>query len=292
MAGRYAEELVYTESSDGLPLEGAVIRPVGQPIADRAIVWIHGLTGKFYSRSTIMIGRELASRGWLFVTGNNRGHDFGTVYRQADGAVRLGGGAWEHFDEAPRDIAAWIGYAARLGVQGALLLGHSLGALKVAAYQAEYQDQRVQGLIAASPPTRAGQLRPDLVEQARQMVAEGRGTDLLPWNISPAGGGTVSAQTYLNRAEVGIDSYGFFSANPPIGRVRCPVLALYGTDEAWVGTADDLETIRRNALAAARVDTAIIDGADHVYTNCELAVATVIAGWAAGVSASSGMATG
>jgi hypothetical protein len=113
------------------------------------------------------------------------------------------------------------------------------------------------------------------------MVAEGRGSDLLPWGISPAGGGTVSAQTYLNRAQTNVDVYGFHTPAPAIGEIRCPLLAFYGTDEAWVGGAGDLETIRRNARSAARVETRMVDGSDHVYTGCEPTVAAIIAEWVA-----------
>ena len=77
----YTEELVYTASEDGLSLEGAVIAPAEGESRPIAVVWVHGLTGKFYGRTTVNIGRELAGRGYVFVTGNNRGHDFGAVYR-------------------------------------------------------------------------------------------------------------------------------------------------------------------------------------------------------------------
>ena len=277
----YTEELVYTESEDGLPLEGAVITPAGGPTRPLAVVWVHGLTGKFYGRTTIGIGRVLASRDYLFVTGNNRGHDFGTVYRTPTGDPLILGGAWERFDEAPRDIAAWVTLAVERGGGGGgvALLGHSLGALKVAYYQAERQDERVATLIAASPPTRAGRLRSDLVEQAERMVAEGCGQDLLPWGISPAGGGTVSAQTYLNRARTNVDVYGFDTPEPAIRQVACPLLAFYGTEEEWVGTAADLETIRRQARRSARVETHMIAGADHSYTGHEATVASMITDW-------------
>lgn len=278
MAQSYTEELVYVETEDGVLLEGVAIRPTGQQPRPLAIVWVHGLTGKFYSPMIVTIGRTLAGRGFVFVTGNNRGHDFGTLVRRRGQPV-LAGGGWELFEESPYDVAAWTGYAAGLGVRGVVLLGHSLGALKVAYYQAQRQDPRVAGLIAASPPTRAGRLEPELVAQAERMVAEGRGRDLLPWGISPAGAGTVSAQTYLSRARVNIDVYGFHTPDPAVARIRCPILAFYGTNEEWVGTPADLETIRQHARAAARVDTRVFEGADHVYTGCEDRVAAAIADW-------------
>lgn len=283
MARMYEEELVYTESEDGLLLEGAVIRPTIPSTKSLAVVWVHGLTGKFYSVSTVRIGRALAERGYTFVTGNNRGHDFGAIYRTKSGERLIVGGGWERFDESPRDLAAWIGFATCLGFGGVALLGHSLGALKVCYYQALRQDARVAGLIAASPPIRAGQVDPVLLGQAERMVAEGRDADLLPWGISQAGAGTQSAQTYLNRAKTNLDVYGFRSPDPPVSRIRCPLLAFYGTDEEWVGTATDLEIIRRNARSAARVDTRMFEGADHSYTTHEAEVGAAIAEWVDGI---------
>ena len=280
MAGGYTEELVYTASEDGFTLEGVVIRPAdGTATRPVAVIWVHGLTGKFYGPSAIRVGRELAGDGYTIVSGNNRGHDFGTMLRRADGTAVLGGGGWECFDEAPRDVAAWIGFAESLGFRRIVLFGHSLGALKVVYYQALRQDPRVAGLIAGSPPVRAGRLDPTLVAQSERMVAEGRGQDLLPWGTSPAGAGTHSAQTYLNRARTGLDVYGLDTPEPAVSKIRCPLLALYGTDEAWVGGAADLDVIKRKATASARVETAMIDGADHVYTGHERDVARVVSRW-------------
>lgn len=54
--------------------------------------------------------------------------------------------------------------------------------------------------------------------------------------------------------------------DPPLARVRCPLLAWYGTEEG-AGRGADLEALRRRATAARRVDTRPVAGADHVYTD-------------------------
>ena len=79
------------------------------------------------------------------------------------------------------------------------MIGHSLGALKVAHYQALRQDPRVAGLVAASAALPAARPDPELTALAEKMEAEGRGQDLLPWGSSRAGAGTHSAATFLNR---------------------------------------------------------------------------------------------
>ena len=77
MAKAYSEEIVYTDTEDGLVLEGVVIRPTTASPRPFAVVWVHGLTGRFYEKSTILICRDLASEGYTVVSGNNRGHHFG-----------------------------------------------------------------------------------------------------------------------------------------------------------------------------------------------------------------------
>ena len=282
----WTERIVSVTTEDGLTHAGLHIQPAPGVRQQVAIVWMHGLTGTFYSRTAVAIGRWLAGNGYHFVSGNNRGHDFGYVLgRPPGGQVRLGGGGWELFSESPRDVAAWVEVAANLeGVRGVLLCGHSLGALKVGYYQAQRADQRVLGIVAASPPRGASRLKPEVLARARQLADEGRAQDLLPWGSHEAGAGTQSAQTYLDREQSNLDVYGQNGNSPHVGRIRCPLFVCFGTEEAWVGDATDLERIRRNAVNAPRVETALFQGADHSYAGHEDEVAATVARWAASLA--------
>ena len=284
MADRgYCEEIVYIESEDGYQLEGLVIRPASSPARSSVVLWVHGHTGKFYERHNVLAGREIARQGFVFVSGNNRGHDFGTTLR-VTGSERklLAGGGWERLAESPLDVGPWIDHAAGLaGGEGkVVLVGHSLGTLKVTYYQALRQDPRVAGVVLASPPLGVRRRDPELTATAEVLVAAGRARDLLPWGVSPAGAGTVSAETYLERYRPDMDIFGADSADSSLARVRCPLLAIYGTDEAWVGSPADFATIRARATAAPRVDTLVVEGANHIYTGCEATVGAGIAAWA------------
>jgi pimeloyl-ACP methyl ester carboxylesterase len=281
-AKAYTEELVRIETEDGLGMEGVVIRPTSGTVKTVPVVWTHGLTGKFYERHCLAIGRDLASKGYVFVSGNNRGHDFGTVYTKPDGTRFLAGGGWEKLDECPLDISAWIRFTLGLGFKGVALLGHSLGAMKVGYYQGTLQDPGVVGLIAASPPLAGvGRTDPALLSLADRMIAEGRGQDLLPWGSARAGGGTWSAEAYAHRARLPGDVYGVVLSDPAVARITCPILAFYGTEEEWVGGAADLELIKRNAKRARSVDTLMIQGGDHSYLGHWPEVADAIATWVA-----------
>jgi alpha-beta hydrolase superfamily lysophospholipase len=288
VARTYSEELVYTSSEDGLLLEGAVMRPAGVPLQPVGVVWIHGNAARFYDYPYIAIGRALAASGYAFVSGNTRGHDISAfVWRAAGGRPTPwrspgdmptgGGSAWERLDEAPRDLAAWVEVAAGPGSGGVVLAGHSSGAQKVVLYQAERQDPRVRGLVLASPDLR-GFWPPGVLEEARRLVAEGRGMDALPaqpyapWYLQ-------GAQSVMSRAAVLAHLLVAETGEPAIASIRCPVLAFFGTREH--GGAGELDTVRRQARAASRVDTHLVGDADHVYTGHEPEVAGVIARWAA-----------
>ena len=279
----YSEELVWIESEDELELAGAVIRPVGRAPRSVAAIWVHGATSRFYGPAHVQIGRELAKAGYVFVTGNNRGHLLGAnLLRrggpQLGGEQLLGGTLWERFEESPRDIGAWVTFTMGLGVQDVVLIGHSYGGVKIVYYQAQRQDPRVVGLVLASPgPIDLLRLRePDLMEDAQRLVAEGRGSELLPPQSD--GQPRSSAQTYLDRTTAVIDVFGAETSNPAIAQVSGPVLAFYGTREDQATAAAALERIRRQ-VAGGRVETRLIEGAVHSYLRTESAVASAIAEW-------------
>jgi len=73
------------------------------------------------------------------------------------------------------------------------------------------------------------------------------------------------------------------SADAPIGRVRCPMLAIIGTSEPSIGLPDDLEALRRKAQEAPRVELRVLEGADHSYAGKEEELAEVLADWVVGL---------
>ena len=198
-----------------------------------------------------------------------------------------GGVYWGLPSEQVRDLAAWIDFAAGRGFNGVVLVGHSAGTTAVQAYQAETQDRRVLGLVIASGRVQPNTTPPDpeRLAQATKLVGEGRGEALLPNPNRPTS--FVSAATFLDLANMGQqlrDFYGVGTPNPPVARVHCPLLAWFGTKEPDIGTAADLEllklTLQRLPTGPSRVDTVMIQNADHMYHGEEAQVAQTIAKWA------------
>jgi pimeloyl-ACP methyl ester carboxylesterase len=283
MAG-WSEEIVWIKTDDGIEHDGVVMRPTG-PATGTTVVWMHGFTGHFSEPHQIRIGRYLAERGYHFVSGDNRGKHYGANMGEWEGPFRIGGAWWERVSESWIDIKAWLDYAsATLGPRRLVLAGHSYGAVKVTWYQGERQDSRLAGLISASGPVRPPSQRPELgasLELARRMVAEGRGLELLPFG-STGRPGSLSAQTVVDRGDSLPDVYGMAGGgDSPLSKVRCPFLAILGTREPTIGSPDDLAKLKANAVSSAAADTALIEGANHLYQGCEEAVAQAISQWLA-----------
>jgi dienelactone hydrolase len=272
----YSEELAYVDREDGLALEGAIIRPVGVDLKRIAVIWIHGNTSRFYDLPYVQIGREVAELGYTFITANTHGHDVVSVIWDDKGGSTAGGACWERFDEIPLDIAPWVDLAIENGAEGVVLVGHSFGANKVAYYQAVRQDPRVLGVVSASGDVK-WRADAERLALAEQMEAEGREDEVLPqlevsWYM-------MSARTFLGRARIAQHVLTSDERSPFIAQIECPILAIYGTEEEWCGTQADLDRIKAGAVASSRVDTRLIEGADHVYWGKADRAAEAIGEW-------------
>jgi dienelactone hydrolase len=285
--GAYSEEIVFAPSEDQRWMAGVLMRPTSGAARSVGVVYIHGATRFFYEPFAVSLGRDLAQRGYLFVSGNTRGHDVASgdtpwplTARPEDLAKgRMGGNSWARLDEEPHDVGGWINFLVSQGIDKVALVGHSLGVFRVIYYQAQRHDPRVVGLVLASGADRLTPDDPARVELAEQLVAEGRGDELLPllegqpifFAIESAG-----YLAYINRL------VGPFVADghPPwIADIHMPVLATLGTMEFNPNLRALVEEMQGRAVHAPRFDIEVIDGADHGYTGRERELAEVVARW-------------
>jgi pimeloyl-ACP methyl ester carboxylesterase len=285
--GTFPEQLVYVRSADDVVDGGVLFTLPRQPSKPLAIIWVHGWGANFYTPSYVGIGRALADRGFQTISVNTRMHDIGNVEKYTLLGKRVrGGGCWGVTSEDARDIAAWIDYTEQLGYGRVILVGHSAGWASVARYQADSQDRRVAGLILASPGVGYSPQPddPQLFAQAKKLVDEGAGEDLLrlPHRSTPS---FVSAATQLDIADTPRQYKDFFGTQTPdaaITRVTCPILAFFGSQDD-IGGEKDLalltSSVRRLPHGPARVNTAMIANGNHEYVGEETQVAQVITRW-------------
>lgn len=277
------EELVYTTTDDGLEHAGVLLRAADSTQTPVPIVWVHGAGANFYMRPYVLLARALAQRGYTVLLGNTRGHDFGYFLGFDNQQPRYAGQGWEYFHQSPYDIAGWITFLEQQGFARVILGGHSLGAAKVVYYQAQRQDHRVHGVVSASAPAALAQHDGATPSGSSADGARRSRTRFTAMGQS-AGGGTLSAQAYYDRGSSQLDLYGRDTTLPPIAKIVCPLLALYGTDEGFVGGKDDLARAKAYADARAGIATALIEGADHVYAGYEAEVARTIDTWIQNIS--------
>ncbi len=286
-AGKFPEQIVYVRSDDDIVDAGVIFTPPKNSAKPIAIIWIHGWGVNFYSPTYVAIGRALSELGYTTVSVNTRMHDLGNVegYR-GDKRIR-GGGYWGIATDEVRDLAAWVDFAQDRGFKNVVLVGHSAGWSAVRRYQADRQDTRVVGVVLASGAVRA-ETRPtdqDQLAEATRLMAKGESDALIrdPKRSFPS---YISAATFMDIANAPPEYKDFFgvqTANAGVTRIHCPLLAFFGTS-GDVGTQEDLDllksSIRRQPSGPSRVDTVMIQHADHMYSGEEAQVAQTIAHWA------------
>jgi pimeloyl-ACP methyl ester carboxylesterase len=287
--GKFPEQLVYVRTQDDVVDSGAIFTPPADSAKPVAVIWIHGWGVNFYQPNYVAIGRALAERGYTCITGNTRMHDLGNVEGYRRGKRLRGGGYWGIASEQMRDLAAWIDFAEARGFKKVVLVGHSAGAAAVREYQAEKQDARVVGLVLASGSIGPGAPSDsNQVAEATRLMAAGEGDALVrdPKRSFPS---YISAATLLDIANPPSPEFNDFfgvrktTTNPAITRIRCPLLAFFGT-RGDIDGEKGLELlkscIKRQLSGPRRVDTVMIRGADHMYAQEEGQVAEIIAEWA------------
>jgi pimeloyl-ACP methyl ester carboxylesterase len=288
MTATLPERLVFARASDDVIDAGAMFSPARVTARPVAVIWVHGWGVNFYQPGYVGIARALAARGYTTVSVNTRMHDLGNVLGYRWGKRVRGGGYWGVASDEVRDLAGWIDFVEERGFRHAVLVGHSAGWAAVRRYQAETQDPRVVGIVLASgavrPETRPTD--PDQLAQAKTLMDLGEGDALIrdPKRSFPS---YISASTFLDIANAPPayrDFFGVTSKDAPVVRIRCPLLAFFGSN-GDVGTQEDLAllsgALQRRTGGPARVTTVIIHGADHMYTGEEAQVAQVIADWIA-----------
>jgi pimeloyl-ACP methyl ester carboxylesterase len=288
-------EFIRTITSDGLELQGLLACPQGGS-TETGVIHVHGLAGNFYENRFIDdVAKAVVAKGVDFLTVNTRGHDYisdficeggsgGEEYKQI-------GGIYEIFEDSILDIKAWIELLVSRGANRIILQGHSHGALKVTYYVHKMQDPRIAGLILLSPSDdfgcqrdRIGERFGEALKMSAEMIANGRGADLMPTEYFHY---PVSATTYVDifneRSALkmfnlsGTDTEEFQALNS----VRVPTLAIVGSvDEAFMGSPEAyLEDIRGHMINASGFDGYVIEGAPHNYLHFEGEVAGYIGGW-------------
>jgi alpha-beta hydrolase superfamily lysophospholipase len=276
-------------TGDKLRLTGLLFEP--DKNSETGILHLPGRAGNFYSNGFLdaMID-NYTNAGFGFLSVNLRGHDHIADFRVGDTEkiIRIGS-AFDAFEDCAIDIEAWLEFFRARGYKKIILQGHSQGGGRAVYFMDQKKPADVAAIVLASPADAVGLLKKYSKEtfekdltQARDMVAQGKGSELLPRKIRDFY--YAGAKSFVNEfsENAAANIFPIFE-NGDFGQlenVKVPVLAFYGSKENTVVNSGqiDLEIIARH-LTNPKSKTFIIDGADHSYLNFETQIANSIANW-------------
>lgn len=281
-------ELLRVSTRDGVRLDGGLSvgdNTDGKLPIDAALL-LHGTGANFYASSLLTdLAERFQAAGVATLLANTRGRDLAYLAQTPAGAVRLGA-AYELVADCLHDIAAWYDCLQARGYQRIVLVGHSLGAIKGVYALSQAEPPPFACLCAISPARlscsyflqspRAEEFR-DTLKEAQRLVAAGHGGQLmdvqfpLPYLVTAAG--------YL-------DKYGpdeRYNVLQHVPNLRLPSLFTFGTQEVaenvtFRGLPEDIAAAT-NDLPHLR--TALVAGADHVYSGARAELFARIKSWLA-----------
>lgn len=261
-------------ATDTVPLDGALHWPDG-PVAG-AVLLFHGNTMNFYVGAPRFLPPGLTGMGYACLAFNRRGHDILGIRnsRAAEGA------AFQLTREGIEDNRFAARWLAERGLPPPVIIGHSNGGMLAVPHVVAHPDTPAMILLSAHGGGKDGVLRSsragmmagdrlaEITAQARAMVAEGRGRELM---LMPGWWYVISAESFLDRMTEMPD---ILELAP---RVRCPVLYLRGDQES----ADNYPAETFQARAGGTCEVQVIPDCDHFYNGQESAVIERVTAWLA-----------
>lgn len=268
-------ELVQTQTSDGLRLHGALNKHPGvEGIAPSVVICLHGVASNFYTSSMMAtLANGIASEQFDVLRVNTRGRDNCCTMATNRGGTRMGA-AYEIIDDCRRDVDAWVDLCKSRGYKRVVLLGHSLGAIKVIYAEANDPHELVSQVIALSPPRlshmafingpRSAEYDQSLAvaDQAMAMGQPGKLIDItFPFPL------LIAAGSYVDKYGPG-ERYNILEH---VAHLRTPTRICFGSEELTGSVAfEGLPELISERVAGSRAEMLttvnVIDGADHMYS--------------------------
>lgn len=296
--------LVETVTRDKLIHQGIYYKPKkpGKPASvktsagKRALLWVHGLTDKFYGDRALIdaLVYECENHEFGFASFNNRGHDMVVSGQKIDRRKPTGhshvtiGSSNEVFRECVYDIEAGITFLAKQGFAEVVVIGHSTGANKICYYAATQTNSHLSGVILASPLS--DRLDPSLNKEKlakdlahmEDFVRQGKSHDLLTgYDFFPLTPKRFLSLYTPNSLE---DQFDYGDPRPRMtyfSRIKQPLLVvLSGKDEYADRSAKKIQVVFDSYQHSANYKSVIVSKALHSYSDKETEVAKIAVDWA------------
>ncbi len=271
-------------ASDGLMLDGFLF---GRPGARRCLVYVHGMTGNFYSSGMSReIAREISRQGVSTFMINTRGHDIessGHVVRgRKRKRIRIGTRV-ERFEDSIKDLEGALRHLRSLGFREFVLAGHSTGCQKILYYQYKKSDKRVKGLVFLAPDDDYNLNRKELGKEWEGLVRKAKALSKARKGNAYTPGMPFAPQRFLSIADLKRIEARLFNYDGKLAefrKVRTPMCVIFGTrDEGAVKPVKKYIEILRKAAGATPFDSLMIKDARHSFRGHEEKVVIGIASW-------------
>ena len=266
-----------TIQTDTIPIDGAFHEPdEREGEAKGAVLYFHGNTMNFYTGGARFLPPVLTKLGLAVLAFNRRGHDILTT-RMSRAPE---GGAFQTIAESIADnryAAQWL--AAR-GFATPIIMGHSNGGMLSTRHVVDHPHTPALVLLSAGrggaqQDTSGGSEKlfavgklDELTQKARELVAAGRGRELM---FMPGWWYVISAESFLDRIVAVPDTIALAS------QIKCPVLAIRGDKEE----RDRYPAEEFQAACGGPCDVNIVANCDHFYNDREDHVAGIVSSWLA-----------
>lgn len=259
--------------TDTYPLDGAWYEPQGTPRG--AVLFFHGNTMNFYVGAPRFLPPVLTRLKLACLAFNRRGHDILGTYNSR----RAVGGAFQSTAEAIADNRLAAGWLAERGFPHPVIIGHSNGGMLGVRHVVDHPRTPALVLLSAGRggvrtvsggPEQlfAGDRQEELAARARELVAAGRGKELM---FMPGWWWVITAESFLDRIVTVPDTIGLAP------QIKCPVLAVRGDQE----DRDRYPAEEFHAAAGGPCKVEIVPDCDHFYNGREKTVAGIVSGWLA-----------
>ena len=237
---------------------------------ERIVVLIHGACMNYTTGISQFVPQLSSSfNNYDFLSINTRAHDIGYIvnsYKEKDGW------AWQTLEKNKYDLEAVFSYLYEAGYREIILCGHSWGGLICLDYIQNCKNI-INGIILLSPTVSYKLLlevnyRSDtlnVVEKAKKLILEKKPDDIVTTDKnSPLP--FMSAKTIIDFY------YSSFDAQPFLEEVKYKTNIIIGSLEH----KKLIEVAQNIAKKNLNVQTHIISGANHFYSNHEVEVVNVI----------------
>jgi len=263
--------------------------------AGRAILWVHGLTGRFYGDVTLMnlFAKYCSKQGVGFASFNTRGHDVIASISTIDPSDpsgqghRMIGAGYESFKECVFDIDAAVSFLVSKGFSEVIIVGHSTGANKACYYAATQKDGCVSGVVLAGPisdrcsPQTDKEAYKHNLTTITSLRSEGKGEALLT-NVSwfPATADRAFSLIAPNTEE-DVFNYGD-TANvlSLYAKITKPMLVVFsGNDEYADRPITTIRQVFDTHTKSQKYQSVVIADTTHGYEGKESEFVSVVVGW-------------